>query len=87
MLKGKTKSGFAFEIQDERLNNMELLDALTELDAGDGTRISQVLKMLFSSEEKRALYEHLRTPAGTVPIEAVAAELEEIFASGQQAKN
>ncbi|WP_294526381.1 hypothetical protein [uncultured Allofournierella sp.] len=87
MLKGKTKSGFAFEIQDERLNNMELLDALTELDAGDSTRISQVLKMLFSSEEKRALYEHLRTPAGTVPIEAVAAELEEIFASGQQAKN
>lgn len=55
MLKGKTKSGFAFEIQDERLNNMELLDALTELDAGDSTRISQVLKMLFSSEEKRAL--------------------------------
>ena len=87
MLKGKTKSGFAFEIQDERLNNMELLDALTELDAGDSTRISQVLKMLFSPEEKRALYEHLRTPAGTVPIEAVAAELEEIFASGQQAKN
>jgi len=87
MLKGKTKSGFAFEIQDERLNNMELLDALAELDAGDSTRISRVLKMLFSSEEKRALYEHLRTPVGTVPIEAVVAELEEIFASGQQAKN
>lgn len=87
MLKGKTKSGFVFEIQDERLNNMELLDALAELDAGDSTRISRVLKMLFSSEEKRALYEHLRTPVGTVPIEAVVAELEEIFASGQQAKN
>lgn len=87
MLKGKTKSGFAFEIQDERLNNMELLDALAELDAGDSTRISRVLKMLFSSEKKRALYEHLRTPVGTVPIEAVVAELEEIFASGQQAKN
>lgn len=87
MLKGKTKSGFAFDIPDERLNNMELLDALAELDAGDSTQMSWVLKQLFSPEQKKALYDHLRTPAGTVPIEAVVAELEEILASGQQAKN
>ncbi len=87
MLKGTTKSGFSFEIADERLNNMELLDALAELDAGDSAQLSWVLKRLFSTDQKKALYDRLRTPAGTVPLEAVTAELEEIFASGQQGKN
>lgn len=82
-----TKSGLYLEIEEERLNNMELLDALTDLDGGDGTALSTVLRLLLTKEQKKALYDHLRIPGGTVPIEAVAETLREIFEASQPAKN
>ncbi len=82
-----TKSGFCLEIEEERLNNMELLDALAALDEGDITALSTALRLLLTREQKKALYDHLRTPGGTVPIEAVTETLQEIFESSQPAKN
>ena len=82
-----TKSGFCLELEEERLNNMELLDALADLDCGNGAALSTVLRLLLTAEQKKALYDHLRTPGGTVPIEAVAEILKEIFESSQPAKN
>lgn len=87
MRKVTTKSGLSFEIEEERLNNMELLDALTDLDQGNGAAMSTVLRLLLTAEQKKALYDHLRTPGGTVPIEAVAKTLREIFDACQPAKN
>lgn len=82
-----TKSGFCLEIEEERLNNMELLDALADLDEGNGAALSTVLRLLLTREQKKALYDRLRTPGGTVPIEAVAETLREIFEASQPAKN
>lgn len=82
-----TKSGFCLELDEERLNNMELLDALADLDGGNGAAMSTVLRLLLSREQKKALYDHLRTPGGTVPIDAVTETLKEIFESCQPAKN
>lgn len=82
-----TKSGFCLEIEEERLNNMELLDALADLDEGNGAALSTVLRLLLTREQKKDLYDRLRTPGGTVPIEAVAETLREIFEASQPAKN
>lgn len=87
MRKGTTSSGFSFEIEEERLNNMELLDALADLDGGNGAALSTVLRLLLTKEQKKDLYDHLRTPGGTVPIEAVSKALQEIFEASQPAKN
>ncbi len=87
MLKGKTSSGFEFEIPDSRCNNMELLDALSAMDQGDSAQLSAVLNLLFTKEQKKALYEHLRTPEGNVPVDKVGQELKEMFGSNAQGKN
>lgn len=87
MLKGETSSGFAFEISDSRCNNMELLDALSAMDQGDESQLSTVLTLLFTKEQKKALYEHLRTPEGNVPIDKVGQELKEMFSASAQGKN
>ena len=87
MLKGKTSSGFSFEIADSRCNNMELLDALSAMDQGDASQLSTVLTLLLSKEQKKALYDHVRAAAGNVPVDKVSEELKEIFNSNENAKN
>ena len=86
MFCGKTKSGFAFCIPEKRLHNMELLDALTELET-NGAVLPKVVKLLLDADAKQKLYEHVRDEDGTVPMEAVVTEIYDIFQNGKQAKN
>ena len=43
--------------------------------------------MLLGAEQKKALYDHVRTEDGLVPTEKVMTELTQIMTSGQNAKN
>ena len=86
MIKGKTSSGFEFEIEDHVLDSMELLDAIMEVDENVGT-ISKVVKMILPDDQRKKLYNHLRTKHGNVPIMAVVKEVAEIFQHNQQGKN
>ena len=86
MFTGKTKSGFAFCIPEKRIQNMELLDALTELET-NGAALPKVLKLLLDDNAKQKLYDHLRDEDDTVPVEAVATEIYDIFQNGKPAKN
>lgn len=86
MIRGKTSSGFAFEIEDHVLDSMELLDAIMEADENPGA-ISKVVKMILPADQRKKLYDHLRTEKGNVPIMAVAQEVAEIFSTNQQGKN
>lgn len=81
MIEGKTKSGFAYSISDENVNNMELLDALAEAEDENPLRISKVLRLLLGDEQRKELYGHLREENGRVPVEAVMTELKEILAN------
>jgi len=86
MIRGKTRSGFAFELEDHVLDSMELLDTIMEADENPAA-ISKVVKMILPAEQRKKLYDHLRTEKGNVPIMAVAQEVAEIFSSNQQGKN
>lgn len=86
MFTGKTKSGFVFCIPEKRIHNMELLDALTELET-NGAALPEVLKLLLDDDAKRKLYDHVRDEDGTVPVEAVMAEVYDMLQNGKQAKN
>lgn len=83
---GETESGFIFNIEVERLDNMELIDALAELE-DDPLQMSTVIRLLLGKEDKKRLYDHVRTDEGMVPSELVEKELGEIFTLSQELKN
>lgn len=73
-----TATGFTCEIDDDALNDMELLEGLIGMDNGDANMMPFVMDRLLG-ENKKALYDHVRTEAGRVPVDKVTAELAEIF--------
>lgn len=85
MLKGKTQSGFEFEISDATLNNFELLEALSDLEDSP-LKLPKVVQLLLG-EQKKAFFEHLRAEDGTVPIKDIEREVMEIFQYNNQLKN
>lgn len=78
----KTSTGFEFEVTKDALNNMELLDALAELQETNGediTLMGRLITMLLGREGKKALYDHVREEDGRVPVDKTTAEMTEIF--------
>ena len=79
-MKGKTSTGFEFDIEDERLDDMELVDIMAEIDENP-LLMAKLCKMLLGDEQKKRLYDHLRNEEGRVPIEATTNAIQEIFNS------
>lgn len=87
MTKIKTSSGFEIELDDNTLNNMGFLDAVTGLNDGDYSQFSRIVPMVLGKEGRKKLYDHLRLPDGRVPADAVDRELNEIITAFQSGKN
>ena len=88
MKKGKTESGFKYEIDENIMDDMELVDALAAAQGDDPMQISVVVSKVFGPEQKKKLYDHVRTEDGRVPITKVADTIKEIFESmGEDGKN
>lgn len=51
------------------------------------TTVPKVVNLLLDANAKQKLYDHVRDEDGTVPVEAVATEIYDIFQNGRQAKN
>lgn len=85
---GKTKSGFEFDIPKSVIDDMQVLDAIVELESDNPLAISRLCDRILGAEEKKKLYEHVKMEDGRVPISAVSDELGEIFrAFGKPGKN
>ena len=88
MIKGTTSSGFAYELPENAIDNMELVDALAAAVNNDPLAVSCVCRLFLGEEPRRRLYDHLRTEDGRVPIAALSAELGELLAAyGKAGKN
>ena len=79
MLTGATSTGFAWEIEEAALDDMELLDALKELDDGKLDAVSEVCIHLLGKQQRTALYAHLRGENGRVKASEVTEALGEIL--------
>ena len=86
MIKGKTKSGFSYELDKDRLNNYELLEAIEELEENPLV-LSSVVNLLLGKEQTKKLKDHLRTENGIVPTEKMSEEITEIFQNQGETKN
>ena len=87
MIKGITKTGFQFSVDENSMNDMELVDVLADAGMDDAFRMSHVVRKLLPGEQRKALYDHVRVD-GRVPVDAVVAEVEDIFAAmGNKGKN
>ena len=87
MISGVTKNGFLFEITDERTDNMELIDALADLDDGNPLAVSKVLTLLLGPEQKKKMYDFVRTEDGIVSAQTVSEMIVEILAAKKETKN
>ena len=86
MLKGKTKSGFEFEVTDNALNNYELIETLSDVDSNP-LLVPRLLNQLLGKEQREKLKDHVRNEDGIVPVQAISDEILEIFQSGADGKN
>lgn len=78
MITGTTRSGFEFKVAEDIANDMELFEALCDLDAGIATAAVPVCRKVLGSQ-KAALYDHLRDENGRVPVDKVADEIADIL--------
>lgn len=88
MLTGTLSCGFAFSVPEDIRDDMELLDALAEIQEGDPVAMSRVTEMILGKDQKKALYNALRNERGRVSVTAVSGAITEIFQQmGEAGKN
>ncbi len=74
------QNGFKCSIDDQRLDDMELLEDLVEVDEGNVMKLPAVIDKILGVEQKKKLYNKLRDKkTGTVTSVAVADALQEIM--------
>lgn len=87
MIKGKTSTGFEFEISEDVVNDYELVENLAELE-DNPLMISKVVNKILGKEQTEKLKNHVRDDKGIVPIDKMTKEIIEIFQiSGDEIKN
>lgn len=86
MIRGETKSGFAFELRDDALNNWEILKALRAVDKGDVGAIVDVAPILMGEEQLKNLEEHMRRD-GVIKADELIYEVMDMIQSCKEGKN
>lgn len=83
MIEGKTSGGFKFQLEDEAVDDMELLEGLIALDNGEYKKLPETITALLGKEQKEALYEHFRAKNGRVSAKKVMEAVGEMFKAVQ----
>ncbi len=82
MLKGKTSTGFEYEISDDALGDWEITEALVDIDDGKYSAAVKVIRLLLGADQAKKLKEHCRDKeSGRVTQKAMFAELADILSS------
>lgn len=86
MIKGNTKSGFEFEIDENVFDDWELVEKFRAIEKGEDSLVVDVVEQILGIEQKERLKNFIRDKNGKVSARKMETELEEIF-EACQAKN
>ena len=86
MLKGKTAAGFAYEVDPDVLNDMELMESIADVDSNP-LLLPKVIRSVLGDAQKVAFYNHYRAENGKVPVDVASAAFVEILSTNNQGKN
>lgn len=87
MITGKTSTGFKYQLEDGVFDDYELLEILRNIDKGESGYIVDMIDIMFTTEQKKALKEHVREKNGKIPASKLLKEVMEIFQSEKEGKN
>ena len=86
MIRGKTTTGFEYEVTRARLENYELIEVLSEVDQNP-LLLPKTVNLLLGKEQTEKLKDHLRDEEGLVSSEKISNEIMEIFKNQTETKN
>lgn len=87
MFKGKTSSGFEFELEDAVTDDYELLEMICKVDEGNIGSLIPMVDLLLGEEQKNRLKDHVRSEKGRVSTKRLLEEVGEIFKANNAGKN
>lgn len=87
MIKGKTKSGFAYELDEDVRDDWELLETLRKVDAGDKFATMDAAKQMLGEKQMVKLKDFCRSKSGRVSATKMVDTMSEILDSLNEAKN
>lgn len=87
MIKGTTESGLDFEVDENKVNDMRVIDAMVEAEGGSLSAVSRLITLVFTPEMKAKIYEHVKTEDGRSPIQDVLQVVFEILKYNGETKN
>ena len=71
-MKTITVKDLTVEVDEKRLNDMELLEAVYDVQHDKPMEVITIVRKLFTDESRKAIYDAVRTPEGNVPVAAVS---------------
>lgn len=86
MIKGKTKSGFNFKIDEKKMDDMEFLEKMVAAEDGDFKAAIETVVTVLGEKGKKELYDFLRQKDGRVPVDAFSKAMTEIFEAASEAQ-
>lgn len=79
MTEVETSCGFKASVDEEAVNDMVFLEALSDLQEGDATALPRLAKLFLQPADRKKLYAMLKDEKGHTPIEAVVNQITEIL--------
>lgn len=80
MIKGKTKTGFEYRLQDYVLDDFEVLELVGAVDEGNLTALSKLLTALLGDEQKKVYLEHVKSIKKThISTEVITEDIKALF--------
>lgn len=87
MFKGKTSTGFEYELSDSVKDDWNFLKLLRKIDSGEAQYIVDVSFKLLGEEQEERLEKHIEEKEGCVKASSMIREVFEILNSNEATKN